>query len=534
MCSPLQYMLPLLSTVLLICIGVTCVHCASVKEASTLNSAITPREIITNGEYFAHLGIDWTNYGDVLSFEWVGVVNDIQNAVAFESSSVVQLQHENPQLYVAVFKASGDDQFYLEVWSDPNPNLLSTESQAADVSCTENRCSKPVDLTTLQTLKLNFILAGNDILVRMSQQGTSINAVRIRFEEAITGLAPSYHEFALSKVASCNDLPSLHTRVTVPKLMTLDTGALLQTSFNAVSTSVESTCNVKLTSNATTVSLAIVPTSNEMPAITGIPPISKPPTACNPIEWEDVIKDAAGGTLYSGGTGWFSYKFDSIANDQWQNIYYPIMFTEYTHPEIDHYYAFYTPVGYTGYQPHPNAHMKLIFSSFSADAYPISSNCHRGADSYSGGTSCSTQIENWQPYEVYFIHVHRINSTAVEAFFLRDGYAPELIGSYFFLQESSIKALDGNSGFIEDFDYSEPSFQSCCTISHAEALIFGMFTTDEGGKVSTDMDAGQYGCSCPIQATNTISKFYSTQLTLPGSDQPLELPAVLLRRGWLL
>lgn len=256
---------------------------------------------------------------------------------------------------------------------------------------------------------------------------------------------------------------------------------------------------------------------------------------CVHSQWQDVPRDC--GESYCEPTGWFNYKFEynegSTTKAAWTNMYYPFMTTYHTSNETGYYYAFYTPIGYTGFQPKPNGELKLIFSSFSEYSYVVDSQlCSPGAD-YGSGTSCKTQISGLEPYKIYYIRVTRTGHNRFAAHVLTNEKVIAKIGEYAFMSKKGIRDLDGFSGFIEDY-VSTNHASACCQARRTDALIFAPFSTDFGNGFGKSMNAGIYGSTCNEEASNLNFTFHNYKVELPNNAGSGQLAAVHLSKGWVL
>lgn len=229
------------------------------------------------------------------------------------------------------------------------------------------------------------------------------------------------------------------------------------------------------------------------------------------------------------------YKNGIPSTEEFTNMYYSIQFTPQTTLRREHYYAFYTPIGYTGFQPHSETEMNLVFSSFSPDSSVVDTTlCFNGADG-GAGTSCSNLLTNFKPFDIYIIRIQKTGYAQYAAHLL-DNFGNELlkIGEYKFSNYTAITAVDDsnwNSGFIESF--VDNSWPNCCDIMRAQAFIFGPFSSDDNGAYATSFTFDKYGTTCSEQEMNLGYTNFNVSVLIPGSYTLTKSTSSLISLGWL-
>lgn len=240
----------------------------------------------------------------------------------------------------------------------------------------------------------------------------------------------------------------------------------------------------------------------------------------------------------SSGNGLFKYSLtyrNGVPSpSEFTNMYFAIKFTPQTTFRREHYYAFYTPIGYTGFQPHSETEMNLVFSSFSADSMVVDSElCYKGADG-GAGTSCSNLYTDLDHNAVYMIRIQKTGRAQYAAHLL-DNSGVELIkiGEYKFNDYSKVTAVDGawDQGFIESF--VDNKWASCCDVMRAQAYIFGPFSSDFGGGVANSFTFSKYGTTCSNSEVNLDYKGFDVVVAIPGIPTKQNLASGLVSIGWL-
>lgn len=499
----------------------------------------TGEQIFEDDKYTLSVTLNSNTYLPVLRTSWKGTINYVKQDTELLSYTICQFGSVNEDLYAGVIKAPGETYARVVVamsetrqpWSIQE--YTNTEFTCKDLTCRSNDFVQ--DATEVDFL---FVSTGKQVHVFYSRADRSDNIIATWISIYDLGdLLPWGYMFAVGDVYSCADLPQVSISMEPSEQSTIG-GSSITNTFARVISSINHNCaiTIDVTSSLATLNIQNEQSSgSELPTVVVDQKIALAPVGvCLPSEWDNLPRDC--GSKYCDSNVWFAntlrYNGPKPTRYTWTNLYYPFMMTEETTRFTQHYYAYYTPVGYTGFQPIDGGNIQIIFSTFTGDTVlHDTEHCKYGADG-GAGISCKRQFPNIGPSEVFYIRIRREGKTTFVGEFIHDGNIFQ-VGKYEFNNPDDVDAPENKViGFIENFTGTN-KLNSCCDCAKLNAVIFGVFSTDAGGAFGTNMEVSQYGSTCTEEALHLGHEDYEFTTILPADNISGQLTASHIWKGWV-
>lgn len=487
------------------------------KDSITKNNT---RSSVYNGDYTLSVFTTGASYSDELATSWHGSISSLSKDVEIASYTIAQFENYNANLQAGVIKKRGWEFAKVVITLDKVfSSSWTATSYSPDFMCAGYTCTSLYSITDQEDLHFGFTFSViKNVVYVFSKQLEGSTALIGMWEntEDLGGLFPWGYMFTVSNVALCTELPNLSFTM-LPSYQIDNNGAIKYNDFEEVTTSIQHICNVQVEVDSQSAIVTMSPEAESNPEIIDVPEIqSVPSSTCAASSWQTIKKDCDNGSKYCDSNVWFSANMhfpQSVpASDEWTNLYYPFMMTDQTERITQQYYAYYTPIGYTGFQPRTGGGVQFIFSTFSANTNPLSENCHSGADGWSDGVSCSVTVDGIEANEVFYVRITRVGNGAVFQGEVLYKDRKVLIGKYSFDDASMVDSPSVNvPGFIENYTSSN-KMNSCCDCRKADAVVFAPFSTDAGGSYGEEMSVGQYGSTCTPTSLHLGWKNYEFEL----------------------
>nr|QKT21524.1 putative DUF3472 protein [Vesanto virus] len=499
------------------------------------------RAAFNRNEYKLSVFSSNNRYSDRVETYWRGEIDELQKQVEINSYTSCQLEKNNARISAGVVKTEGELQARLVVTlEDAIASQWEVLAYSDEFTCSGVTCTSVYAIKQSEDLEFGFVFSifGRAIYVFSKYiRGTSaLIAVFGNVNYQIGQLIPWGYAFEMSDVSTCADLPTMRFVMEPSKLIDDENNEIVA-AFDTVSSSIQHECDINVQVSAELAILTMEPSAPlAQPIIENDVVIGSVNTrTCSPSSWANVKKDCSEGTQYCDSNVWFNANlhFNNLilASDKWTNMYYAFMTTDTTDMVRQHYYAYYTPIGYTGFQPQSNGDIRFVFSTFSRNTNPLASTCSPGADG-GPGVSCAVRVSGISANEIFYIKISRVGEDAVFQGQVLHGNKQYLIGKYSFDDASMVdKPSSIATGFVENF-ISTNHMDSCCDCPKTDAVVFAPFSTDSDGAYGQEMFVGQYGSTCSANAFNLGYTNYDFDLVFEDG-QVRKLAAVHIWKGWV-